>query len=130
MQKRRLWIALMLFALAMINYIDRVTLSFAAAPIAKEFDLSPVALGYLFSSFLWTYTLFLIPAGMLVDRFGAKRVAGFGLGLWSAATAATGIAWSFPVLLATRLLWVQGRRQAIRLERAWCANGFPLENEA
>ena len=51
MQKRRLWIALMLFSLAMINYIDRVTLSFAAAPIAKQFDLSPVALGYLFSSF-------------------------------------------------------------------------------
>ena len=98
MPKKRFWIALMLFALAMINYIDRVTLSFAAAPIAKEFDLSPVALGYLFSSFLWTYTIFLIPMGMLVDRFGAKRVAGWGIGLWSAATAATGIAWSFPAL--------------------------------
>jgi MFS family permease len=123
MQTKRVWIALMLFSLAMINYIDRVTLSFAAAPIAKEFDLSPVALGYLFSSFLWTYTLFLIPAGMLVDRFGAKRVAGFGLGLWSAATAATGIAWSFPILLVTRLAMGAGEATSnpagARVVREW-----------
>jgi MFS family permease len=123
MQRKRLWIALMLFSLAMINYIDRTTLSFAAAPIAEQFDLSPVALGYLFSSFLWTYTLFLIPAGMLVDRFGAKRVAGFGLGLWSMATAATGIAWSFPVLLATRFVMGAGEATSnpagARVVREW-----------
>jgi ACS family glucarate transporter-like MFS transporter len=123
MQKKRVWIALMLFSLAMINYIDRVTLSFAAAPIAKEFGLSPVALGYLFSSFLWTYTVFLIPMGMLVDRFGAKRVAGFGIGLWSAATAATGIAGSFPSLLATRLLMGAGEATSnpagARVIREW-----------
>ena len=123
MQKRRYWIALMLFSLAMINYVDRVTLSFAAAPISKEFGLSPVALGYLFSSFLWTYTILLIPMGMLVDRFGAKRVAGFGLALWSAATAATGIAWSFPSLLATRLLMGAGEATSnpagARVVREW-----------
>lgn len=123
MQKKRVWIALMLFSLAMINYIDRVTLSFAAAAIAKEFSLSPVALGYLFSSFLWTYTVFLIPMGMLVDRFGAKRVAGFGLGLWSAATAATGVAASFPTLLATRLVMGAGEATSnpagARVIREW-----------
>jgi ACS family glucarate transporter-like MFS transporter len=127
MQKKRFWIALMLFSLAMINYIDRVTLSFAATPIAKQFDLSPVALGYLFSSFLWTYTLLLIPAGMLVDRFGAKRVAGFGIGLWSAATAATGIAWNFPVLLATRLFMGAGEATSnpagARVVREWIPAG-------
>jgi MFS family permease len=75
---KRGFIALMLFALAMINYIDRITLSFAIGPIAKEFGLDDVAKGYLFSSFLWTYALFLIPMGLLVDRFGAKSVAGWG----------------------------------------------------
>ncbi|MGW1420043.1 MFS transporter [Bradyrhizobium manausense] len=123
MQKKRFWIALMLFSLAMLNYIDRVTLSFAASPIAKEFGLSPVALGYLFSSFLWTYTVFLIPMGMLVDRFGAKKVAGFGLGLWSAATAATGIAGSFSSLLATRLVMGAGEATSnpagARVIREW-----------
>jgi MFS family permease len=127
MQYRRGWIALLLFALALINYIDRVTLSFAATPIAHEFDLSPVTLGYLFSSFLWSYTLCLIPMGMFVDRFGAKRVAGFGIGIWSLATATTGLVWSFPSLLATRLVMGAGEASSnpagARVIRQWVPAG-------
>jgi Major Facilitator Superfamily len=100
---RRGWIALLLFSLAMINYIDRITLSFAIGPIAKEFALDDVAKGYLFSSFLWTYTLFLIPMGMLVDRYGSKKVAGWGIGIWSIATVLTGMATGIGTLLASRL---------------------------
>jgi MFS family permease len=127
MQYRRGWIALFLFALSLINYIDRVTLSFAASPIAQEYSLSPVMLGYLFSSFLWTYTLCLIPMGIMVDRFGAKRVAGFGLGLWSFATAATGLSFSFASLLATRLLMGAGEASSnpagARVIREWIPAG-------
>ncbi len=46
--------ALLLFAVVIVNYMVRVALSVAARPIAAEFGLSPVAMGYLFSSFLWT----------------------------------------------------------------------------
>lgn len=124
---KRGWIALLLFALAMINYIDRVTLSFAAGPIAKEYGLDPVSLGYLFSSFLWTYALFLIPMGLLVDRFGAKRVAGFGLTLWSLATAATGLSTGFASLLATRLAMGAGEATSnpagARVIREWMPAG-------
>ncbi len=127
MMYRRGWIALLLFALALINYIDRVTLSFAATPIAKEYGLSPVLLGYLFSSFLWTYTLFLLPMGLLVDRFGAKRVAGVGLGIWSVATAATGLAGSFPALLTSRLVMGAGEASSnpagARVIREWIPAG-------
>src|SRR5471032_2055375 len=57
MSYKRGWVALMLFFLTLINYIDRATLSFAIVPISKEFGLSTVAQGYLFSSFIWSYTL-------------------------------------------------------------------------
>ena len=67
---RRGWISVFLFTLALINYTDRVALSVAAKPIAAEFGLSPVAMGYLFSSFLWTYLVCLLPVGILVDRLG------------------------------------------------------------
>ena len=127
MPYRRGWVALLLFSLALINYIDRVTLSFAAEPIAREYGLSPVTLGYLFSSFLWTYTLCLLPVGMLVDRFGAKRVAGCGIGIWSLATAATGLAWSFGSLLATRLVMGGGEASSnpagARVIREWIPAG-------
>lgn len=108
MSYRRGWIAAFLFTLAMINYMDRIALSIAAAPIAAEFKLSTVSMGYLFSSFIWSYALFLLPMGLLLDRFGTKRIAGFGIFVWSAATALTGAATSFAALLTARLVMGSG----------------------
>ena len=123
MSYRRGWIAAFLFLLAMINYIDRTTLSFAIQPIAKEFQLSDVAKGYLFSSFLWTYAICLIPIGMLVDRFGSKRVAAWGIGVWSAATALTGLAGNSLALLCARLIMGAARPRAIPLAERSSASG-------
>jgi len=123
MSWRRGWISLFLFTLAMINYIDRVALSVAAKPIAQEFGLSPVAMGYLFSSFLWTYLACLIPMGILVDRWGTKAVNAGGITLWSLATMATGGAWNFAALVATRLAMGVGEATTFpaggRVVREW-----------
>ena len=108
MSFRRGWIALFLFCLSMINYMDRIALSIAAKPIAQEFHLTSIGMGYLFSSFVWTYTLFLLPMGFLTDRFGTKRMAGLGIAVWSAATALTGAASSFAGLMLARLVMGAG----------------------
>jgi ACS family glucarate transporter-like MFS transporter len=42
--------------------------------------------------------------GILIDRFGAKRMAGVGIFIWSAATALTGAAGNFTSLLLARLV--------------------------
>ena len=104
MSYRRGWIAVFLFTLSMINYMDRIALSIAATPIAREFKLSAVGMGYLFSSFIWSYAIFLLPMGFLIDRFGTKKMAGVGIFIWSAATALTGAANSFGALLMARLV--------------------------
>lgn len=108
MSYRRGWIALFLFSLSMINYMDRIALSIAARPIASEFKLTAVGMGYLFSSFIWSYALFLLPMGVLIDRFGTKRMAGVGIFVWSAATALTGVASSFFGLMVARLVMGAG----------------------
>jgi ACS family glucarate transporter-like MFS transporter len=100
---RRAWIALLIFTLVIINYIDRVALSVAAKPIASEFGLSPIQMGYLFSSFLWTYVVCLVPIGILVERTGTKWMVGVGIALWSLATACTAATGGFLSLLAARL---------------------------
>jgi ACS family glucarate transporter-like MFS transporter len=124
---RRGWISLFLFSLAMINYVDRVALSVASKPIAQEFGLSPVAMGYLFSSFLWTYLVCLIPMGILVDRLGTKVVNAAGIGLWSAATMMTGVAWNFAALIGTRLAMGIGEATTFpaggRVVREWIPAG-------
>ena len=127
MSYRRGWVALMLFCMTLINYIDRATLSFAIFPIQEAFHLSPVAKGYLFSSFIWSYTLCVIPMGLLVDRFGAKRVAGYGMAIWSAATVCTGLAGSFATMLATRLVMGGGEASTnpagAQVIREWMPTG-------
>jgi MFS family permease len=127
MQFRRGWVGLFLFTLAMINYVDRGALSFAASSIVHELGVSPVTLGYVFSSFLWSYVILLLPAGMLVDRYGAKRVTSWGIGLWSLATAATGLIWSIPALIGTRLVMGAGESTTMpagnRVIREWIPAG-------
>ena len=124
---RRGWISLFLFSLAMINYVDRVALSVASKPIAQEFGLSPVAMGYLFSSFLWTYLVCLIPMGILVDRLGTKTVNAAGIALWSAATMMTGTAWNYASLITTRLAMGIGEATTFpaggRVVREWIPAG-------
>ncbi len=104
MPKRRIWIYVLMFMLSAINYIDRSALSVAAAPLAREFQLDPVQLGYLFSSFLWLYVLCLVPMGMVVDKLGTRTVNALGIGVWSAATVLTGLVGSFGALLGTRVV--------------------------
>lgn len=108
MTYRRGWIVVFLFTLSMINYMDRIALSIAAKPIAAEFKLGAVGMGYLFSSFIWSYALFLLPMGVLIDRFGSKRLAGVGIFVWSAATVLTGAVTNYGSLLAARLVMGAG----------------------
>lgn len=57
-----------------INYIDRSNLSIAAPTLKDELGLSASQLGLLLSSFFWTYSLFLILSGWLVDRVNVSLV--------------------------------------------------------
>jgi MFS family permease len=101
--RRRYWVFLLLFLFNMIAYVDRVNMSVAGQPIAHEFGLSPVALGYLFSSFLWAYVLMMLPGGRLIDRWGSHVVASVATAVWSAAQTATGAAGGFATMLLARL---------------------------
>jgi ACS family glucarate transporter-like MFS transporter len=112
-----------MFLLASINYIDRSALSVAATPMAQEFHLEPVQLGYLFSSFLWLYVICLVPMGLIVDRLGARTVNAAGIAIWSTATMLTGLVGSFGALLATRIVMGAGEATtypaAGRVVREW-----------
>jgi MFS family permease len=101
---RRGWIGLLIFTVVIINYIDRIALSVAAKPIVAEFGFSPVQMGYLFSGFLWTYVVCLVPLGLLVERIGARNMVGGGIAVWSAATALTAATGGFVSILLARLI--------------------------
>src|SRR5262245_26803978 len=101
---RSRWSIVVLLLLSVcINYVDRGSLSVVAPILSKEFSLSPSELGYLLSAFFWSYTVFQLLVGWLVDRHDVKWVYGCGFLVWSLAMASTGLANSFAALLAARL---------------------------
>jgi MFS family permease len=94
-----------LLALAVfINYVDRGNLATAAPVLAKELHFSATQIGILLSSFYWTYAVSQLGAGWLAERYPVQRVIAAGFLLWCIATILTGLASTFAVLLALRLL--------------------------
>jgi MFS family permease len=93
----------LLFLFNLIAYVDRVNMSVAGKPIAHEFGLSPIALGYLFSSFLWALCAD-DAARRAADRpWGTHVMASIATAVWSTAQMATGIVGSFATMLVARL---------------------------
>ena len=77
----------LLCATATAGYICRVNVSTAGALLMDEFSLTQVTMGRIFSAFLLGYALFQVPAGILADRWGARRVFSIIMWLWVAITA-------------------------------------------
>ncbi|BCG00374.1 putative glucarate transporter [Paraburkholderia sp. PGU19] len=76
-------ILLLIFAITTFNYADRATLSVTGSAMRAEFGFDAIRMGYIFSAFSWAYVLSQVPAGWLLDRFGARRVYAASIFLWS-----------------------------------------------
>jgi ACS family glucarate transporter-like MFS transporter len=100
----RYFILAILFVTTVVNYIDRSALSVAAPVMKEDLYIDAVALGLAFSAFNWAYTIFQIPGGWLLDRFGARKVYGIGLFVWSLFTFFQGFAGSFVTLFLLRFI--------------------------
>ncbi|WP_133662915.1 MFS transporter [Paraburkholderia sp. BL10I2N1] len=79
----RYTILLLIFVITTFNYADRATLSVTGSAMRGEFGLDAIKMGYIFSAFSWAYVLSQLPAGWLLDRFGARRVYAASIFLWS-----------------------------------------------
>ena len=84
---RRRWrIAWLLGIGVLINYFDRVNLSVSHEALFATFGISDIIFGYLSSAYNITYCICQIPIGVILDKFGVKRVQRVGTFLWSIAT--------------------------------------------
>ncbi len=126
---RSLSLVLVLLAISVfINYVDRGNLSIAAPMLKDELHISASQLGILLSAFFWTYACLLPFSGWLVDRLNVNWVFAGGFFLWSAATAATGFAHTFALLLGLRLILGMGESVAYPSYSKILAMNFPEEH--
>jgi len=82
-------IGLFIFANTMICYFDRVNFSVAAPTLMKLFQWDMGIMGLAMSMFGVGYILTQIPAGLLSDRFGGRKVLAAGSMGWSLFTVLT-----------------------------------------
>ncbi len=102
---RRRWrIAWLLGLGVLVNYFDRVNLSVSHAALFTAFGISNVTFGYLSGAYNWTYAMCQLPIGVLLDRFGVRRVGRISTFLWSIASFAAAVTPSIGGFFAARLL--------------------------
>jgi len=133
MNGRIRWVLIFwMFLMSAIAYLDRVNVSIAGQAIQKDFGLTNVQLGWVFSAFVIGYALFQAPGGRLADRFGPRRVIAVGVIWWGIFTTLTawvpaGLAISVGLLITVRFLLGLGEAvvypSSNRLVAAWVPTG-------
>jgi len=88
-----------MMAASAINYFDRIAMSIAGPAIMQEQGFSAAQLGMAYSAFGAAYTIAMLPAGRLSDRFGPKRMLGMAGLATAVLTAATGLSVSTLLLV-------------------------------
>ena len=102
---RRRWrIAWLLGLGVLVNYFDRVNLSVSHQALYTSFGITDVAFGYLSGAYNWTYALCQLPVGVLLDRFGVRRVGRISTFIWSMASFAAAATPGLPGFFGARLL--------------------------
>jgi MFS transporter, ACS family, glucarate transporter len=104
----RYWVIVFAVTLAVITYIDRVAMSFAAPRVMHDLRLTQVQMGLAFTAFVTAYALFEIPSGFMGDWLGPRKVLMRIVIWWSSFTALTGATWNFASLFTTQALFGAG----------------------
>ncbi len=103
------WQVLAIFWLIyLLNYADRQVLSSVLPLVKKEWLLSDTQLGMLSGIFFWVFAPLVLISGNLADVLSRRTIIVCSLVVWSAATAGSGMAGAFGVLLVMRGLTAFG----------------------
>jgi MFS family permease len=100
----RWFVIFLLFAISIVNYIDRAAISYSIPKIERDLDLSAADAGGILGAFGLGYAITTLLGGIVVDRFGSRSVLAVAAVLWSLSIGATGLASGFAMLYAARIL--------------------------
>ena len=85
----RWWIVALLFLAAVLNYVDKNTLSLLAPTIQRDLGLTDQHYANIQNAFQLAYTIALLASGVIVDRLGPRLSLALFVGWWSLANAFT-----------------------------------------
>jgi MFS family permease len=125
------WFALIILsAINLTNFFDRLIIGAVAEPIRLEFALSDTSLGLLATAFTLIYAVVGVPFGRLADKFSRKHIVAGGVFIWSLLTAASGFAQSYAQIFAIRLGVGVGEASFAPAATSLIGDLFPAEKRA
>ncbi len=113
-----------------VSYIFRAVNAVLGPGLAAEFGLSAAQLGLLTGVYFFSFGLFQIPLGVLLDRFGPRRVNGTLLLLAAAGAVVFSISQSFESLVMGRALIGLGVSACLMASMQAFVLWFPAERTA
>lgn len=123
--RRRAWtLAIVSVGLFMV-VLDNLVVSVALPSIHRDLGASIQALEWTVNAYTLTYAVLLLTGSALGDRFGRKRMFMFGIGLFTASSAAAALAPSTGTLIAARAVQGLGAAIATPLTLTLIADAFP-----
>lgn len=121
---------LLLFFVSFCNYVDRFVLSILMPSIKADLDLSDTQLGALGTAFTLSYVLLSIPVARLADRRRRTSIIAICVAIWSAMTAACGLAQNFVQLAIARVFVGVGEAGATPPSHSIISDYFPISMRA
>lgn len=88
-------LAVVMFLISLVAYMDRVNLSVATPAIMREFSFTKMDIGLLQTIFFAGYAVMQVPGGMLAEFFGHRRIVTLSVAWWSVFTSLTAVGGNF-----------------------------------
>jgi MFS family permease len=114
-------------AAAALLQLDGTLITVALPSVAHGLHVKGSSTSAVLSAYFGAYALVLLPAGELVDRFGARRLALSGLAVFAVGALAGALAPSFGALLLARVIQGAGAGLVSPAALAGAVSGFPPE---
>jgi len=113
-----------------VNYFDRVNLSVSHAALYTTFGISTVTFGYLSGAYNWTYALCQLPIGVVLDKFGIRRVGRISTFVWSVASFGAAITPTIGGFFAARFLLGVGEAPTFPANAKAIGHWFPSQERS
>jgi ACS family glucarate transporter-like MFS transporter len=108
---------------AFLTILARVAISGAKVEMAHDLGIGDMAFGLVFGAFALGYAVFMIPSGLLADRWGPRKSLALSVLVWSLFTLSTGLVFGVSALIGVRFLFGLGEAgvfpQATRAIHNW-----------
>jgi DHA2 family methylenomycin A resistance protein-like MFS transporter len=107
--------------------LDGTLITVALPSVGRSLGVTVASTATVLSAYFVAYALVLLPAGALVDRYGARRLALTGLGVFALGAGAGALVNSFSLLVVARVVQGVGAGLVSPAALAAAVSGFPAE---